>query len=92
METSRNLRGVATWYATGPSGAYAAAGPLLRKAIGRGWRHDQVLVCHADRCLIVTLVDWCLCSRGDRLVDLSDEAFRYLAPLSRGVIRVAVGW
>jgi hypothetical protein len=92
MKTSHNLEGSATWFATGRSGAFAAAGPLLRKAIGKGWRGSQVLVCHAKRCLIVTLNDWCLCSHGRRLVDLSDEAFRYLAPLSRGVISVAVGW
>lgn len=89
-----DISGYATWHATGRDGAYAAAGPLLRRAIGKGWRGTQVLVCHGrpSRCLVVTLNDWCLCSHGDRLVDLSDEAFRYLAPLSRGVLKVQVGW
>jgi hypothetical protein len=87
-----NLRGYATWHATGRDGWYAAAGPLLRQAIGKGWRGSQVLVCKHERCLEVTLNDVCFCKHGRRLVDLSDEAFRYLAPLSRGVIGVAVGW
>jgi rare lipoprotein A (peptidoglycan hydrolase) len=69
---------------------YAAAGPLLRKALGPGWRGRRVTVCHAGRCARVTLNDWCLCSKGRRLVDLSDEAFRRLAPLGRGVIDVTI--
>jgi hypothetical protein len=88
----RNISGTATWHATGRDGPFAAAGPLLRKAIGPGWRGNQVLVCLRARCIIVTLSDWCLCSHNRRLVDLSDEAFRALAPLSRGVLKVSVGW
>jgi rare lipoprotein A (peptidoglycan hydrolase) len=69
---------------------YAAAGPLLRKALGPRWRGRRVTVCHAGRCVRVTLNDWCLCSKGRRLIDLSDEAFRRLAPLGRGVIDVTI--
>jgi hypothetical protein len=87
-----NLRGYATWHATGRDGWYAAAGPLLRQAIGRDWRGSRVLVCKHERCLEVMLNDVCFCKHGRRLVDLSDEAFRYLAALSRGVIRVSVGY
>lgn len=89
------LGGLATWHATGRDGLYAAAGPALRSRIGRGWRGSYVLVCSlsSPRCVAVTLNDWCACGprRGfDTLLDLSDEAFAYLAPLSRGVLRVAV--
>jgi rare lipoprotein A (peptidoglycan hydrolase) len=67
----------------------------LRQAIGSRWRGSHVLVCAVSgtRCVEVVLNDWCACGsrRGYATVlDLSDEAFRYLAPLSRGVIRVAV--
>jgi rare lipoprotein A (peptidoglycan hydrolase) len=87
------LGGYATWYGTGPDGLYAAAGPALRAALGRHWRGSHVLVCRSTKCVEVRLNDWCAC--GPRhgystLLDLSDEAFAALAPLSRGVIRVAV--
>jgi hypothetical protein len=89
------LGGYATWFATGPDGLYAAAGPSLRQAIGSHWRGSHVLVCGVSgtRCVEVVLNDWCACSPRHgyaTVLDLSDEAFRYLAPLSRGVIRVAV--
>jgi hypothetical protein len=87
------LGGLATWYATGRDGLYAAAGPALRAALGKGWRGQQVLVVYQGRGVAVTLSDWCLCRPRhgfSTLIDLSDEAFAYLAPLSRGVIRIAV--
>jgi rare lipoprotein A (peptidoglycan hydrolase) len=87
---SSQLRGLASWHDTGRHGAFAAAGPLLRRALGRDWRGRHVLVCLELRCVEVHLNDWCLCPNGPRLVDLSDEAFRYLAPLSRGLLRVTV--
>jgi hypothetical protein len=65
---------------------FAAAGPALR--VGH-WRGRVVTVCAAV-CIRVTLNDWCAC-RG-RLIDLSDEAFGRLAPLSRGLVRVEVRW
>ena len=84
------ISGVATWHATGRDGSYAAAGPLLRAALGGGWRGMRVFVCSGGRCIRVTLNDVCWCPRGRRLVDLSDEAFARLAPLSRGVIEIEV--
>jgi rare lipoprotein A (peptidoglycan hydrolase) len=39
--------------------------------------------------VVVSLSDWCLCKNG-RLIDLSDDAFRQLAPLSVGVLRVTI--
>ena len=83
------IAGRATWYAA--SGMTAAAGPLLRKWLGKDWRGTTVRFSTPSRSsLIVTLSDWCLCSRGRRLIDLSDDAFAQLAPLSVGVLRVTV--
>jgi hypothetical protein len=84
-------RGRATWYAA--SGMIAAAGPDLRHRLGPGWRGRMVAVCTGGRCVRVTLADWCACGPrhgSPTLLDLSDDAFRRLAPLSRGVLRVVV--
>jgi len=82
------LIGTATWYGTGPGAGHAAAGPELRRALGPGWRGTTVQVC-ADRCVTVVVDDWCGCP-GGRVIDLSDEDFARLAPLSVGVLRVTV--
>ena len=88
--TRHQLTGRARWYGTGRDGLYAAAGCALRKAMG-DWRGRHVLVAYRRRAVEVRLNDAVGgCTR--TLIDLSDEAFRYLAPLSRGVIRVTVGW
>jgi hypothetical protein len=84
------LRGVATWFRA-PAGT-AAAGPALRRALGSHWRGQRVRVCGISTCIVVRLTDWCLCSRGNRVIDLSASSFARLAPLSRGVIAVTVGW
>lgn len=83
--------GRASWY--GASGMIAAAGPALRARLGKGWRGQVVTVCAGERCIRVRLADWCQCYRGEgreRLIDLSDDAFRRLAPLSRGLVRIRV--
>jgi rare lipoprotein A (RlpA)-like double-psi beta-barrel protein len=87
------LGGVASWYDDGP-GLYGAAGPVLREALGGdpAFRGEHVRVC-ADACVTVVLSDWCAC--GERagkatLVDLSPAAFRRLAPLSAGVVRITI--
>ena len=82
------VSGQATWYATGPGQGHAAAGPELRRALGKDWRGQSVQVC-ADRCITVRLTDWCACGHG-RVIDLSDEDFARLAPLRAGVIHVTV--
>ncbi len=71
---------------------FAAACKPLRDAMGPGWRGQQVLVSRVGsrRGYVVVLNDWC--GSKDKTIDLSDEAFRFFAPLSRGVIRVAVDW
>ncbi len=90
--SATSLSGYATWYAT--PGLTGAAGPALRAALGGdpAFRGQRVTVCR-DRCVTVTLTDWCACgSRAGEptLVDLSDDAFLRLAPLSSGVIEVAI--
>ena len=85
--------GYATWYAA--SGMIAAAGPALRRELGKGWRGERVRVTAGGRSVVVTLADWCACGpRHGRptLLDLSDDAFRRIAPLSKGVSRVTVSW
>jgi len=79
------LRGWASWFRS-PSNV-SAAGPRLRAALGPAWRGVHVRVCHADRCTLTVLGDT---MRADRLVDLDDDAFRALAPLSVGVLAVTL--
>lgn len=88
------LRGLATWYDDGP-GLYAAAGPVLRRALGSGWRGQTVTVVSAagDRAVRVRLTDWCACGARHgvpTLLDLSREAFDNLSSPTRGVIRVTI--
>jgi hypothetical protein len=89
--------GTASWYCkTGvsichhayPGGMYAAAGPKLR--VGN-WRGRVVQVCGNGSCVSVKLIDWCACG-GGRVIDLYSDAFRRLAPLSQGTVRVTVSW
>ena len=84
------MAGKASWHSTGRSGLYAAACKPLRDAIGPGWRGSHVLVAYRRQAVEVVLNDWCWSK--DKTIDLSDEAFRFFAPLSRGVLRVTVGW
>ena len=83
--------GPASWYPT--FGRVAAAGPRLRHFLGHGWRGTRIVVCRTTRsseaCTIATVVDWCKCPHG-RIVDLSDDVFGVLAPVSVGVIRVSI--
>jgi len=93
-----SLAGIATWFCLAgrspctrgyPDGLYAAAGPALRAWLGADWRGQQVTVTADGRSVVVTLVDWCRCG-GGRIIDLYAAAFRTLAPLSRGVLRVTL--
>jgi hypothetical protein len=96
--TGHHASGPATWYCQAgvsacysdyPGGLYAAAGPGLR--VG-DWRGRRVQVCGGGNCVVVTLVDWCACAGGGRLIDLYSDAYRRLAPLSTGTLRVKVSW
>jgi rare lipoprotein A (RlpA)-like double-psi beta-barrel protein len=89
--------GPASWYCKAgvsichhsyPGGMYAAAGPKLR--VGN-WRGRVVQVCGNGSCVSVKLIDWCACG-GGRVIDLYSDAFRRLAPLSKGTVRVTVSW
>jgi hypothetical protein len=84
-----HIRGGASWFAS-PANV-SAAGPLLRRAIGPRWRGTRVLVCSSGRCVPTVLGDWCACP-GSRIIDLDDNVFARLAPLSRGVREVTVTW
>ncbi len=81
------ISGLGTWLRS-PSGV-SAAGPALRAALGAGWRGTTVRVCRLSTCIVTVLGDW---MRADRLIDLDDDAFARLAPLSLGVIPVTVTW
>jgi hypothetical protein len=94
---SHRVAGTASWYClTGvsachyayPGGMYAAAGSELR--VGN-WRGRTVRVCSGSRCISVTLIDWCACS-GSRVIDLYSDAFKRLAPLDTGLLKVSVSW
>jgi hypothetical protein len=79
------LAGKASWHATGRSGLYAAACRPLRRAMGADWRGRRVLVAYGRRAIEVTLNDL----RQPPRRSTSRTAFRYFAPLSRGVLRVS---
>lgn len=74
----------ASWFGTGRNGYYAARGegsPFPRGA--------ELLVCHGDACVNVIVNDFCVgCGSGK--LDLSDEAFSALSPLSVGIIDITV--
>ena len=95
--TGHRAGGSATWYcktgssvcASGyPGGMYAAAGPELR--VG-AWRGRIVRACGGGRCIVVKLIDWCACG-GSHVIDLYSDAFRRLAPLNAGALKVTVSW
>ena len=90
---SARTHGTASWFAA-PAGT-AAAGPALRRLLGKDWRGQRVRVTAGDRSVVVALTDWCQCYRGEdreRIIDLSRSSFAALADPSRGVLRVKVSW
>lgn len=80
--------GVSACHYAYSGGMYAAAGPKLR--VGN-WRGRVVRVCGSGSCVTVKLIDWCACG-GGRVIDLYSDAFRRLAPLSQGTVKVTVSW
>jgi hypothetical protein len=80
------MSGIASWYRYVAGGA--AAGPALRRFLGPKWRGSQVRVCALQRCVVVTLSDWCGCP--GRLIDLSRTDFARLASPSRGLLKIVV--
>lgn len=84
-------RGWATYYAYHEG--QAAAGPLLKRALGPRWRGKTVTVCADGTCLDVRLTDSCAC--GDRhgdptIIDLDSRDFAKLAGLGAGILKVSV--
>jgi hypothetical protein len=88
--STRSLSGNATWYAYVVGGA--AAGPGLRSALGSHWRYKTVTVCAGAHCVAARLSDWCLCSKGNRLIDLDKRLFAKLAAPSQGIVEVTIKW
>lgn len=82
-----SLEGIATWYRWHPG--EAAAGPGLRRFLGKSWRGSVVTVSRGSRSVTVRLTDWCACP-GRRIVDLDVRAFAALGDPSLGVLRVEV--
>ena len=81
------LQGVSVCHRDYSGGMYAAAGPQLR--VGN-WQGRHIQVWYNGRSVGVALIDWCACP--NRLIDLYGDAFRQLAPLSAGQIRVTITW
>lgn len=91
LEVPLTISGWATYY-DAPRSSDAAAGPALRRALGRHWRGSTVQVC-ASSCVVVRLTDWCACGKRHGIptvLDLDDQAFASIGKLSSGVIRVRV--
>ena len=85
------VTGLATWYQW-PRG-HAAAGPGLRKALGKHWRGKTVTVYAHGRHVRVILNDWCACGKRhgkQTLIDLSIYDAKYLR--STGVLPVKIGY
>jgi len=93
------------WYTQEPRRGAASrnqdGAPYALYAAVYGWRWGdepyQLRICRRDdpaqRCVIVTVVDFCSCSRqrpGRRAIDLAPAAFERLGPLSRGVLPVTI--
>lgn len=83
--------GTASYYDDGP-GAYAAV-----NSFRWGDKPYPLEVCRADdssRCVSVIVRDHCQCyvdTPDERLIDLSPDAFREIAPRTDGLVKVRIG-
>lgn len=94
------IAGIASWFCIPgrsactsgypASCACAAAGPLIRAALG-DWRGREVTVWRADHraSVVVRLVDWCACP-GGRVLDLYAGIYGQLDSLASGLLDVEV--
>jgi len=87
---NESISGIASWYDWHLG--EAAAGPGLRRFLGKHWRGTVVRVC-SSRCITVRISDWCQCFRGtldERLIDLDRRSFAVLADPRLGLVTVQV--
>lgn len=93
--SSHVVKGVASWYClpgrsrctyTHSGGMYAA----IRKDLLH-LRGKRINVCAGKDCIVVTVID-CNCGSNANLIDLYSDAFRKLAPLSQGTVKVTISW
>lgn len=92
------VSGYATWFRA-PEGT-AAAGPALRRKLGKHWRGKTVRVQYGRREVAVRLTDWCACGRRHgrpTVIDLNAADFGWLVDprnpargRARGVVDVVV--
>lgn len=83
------IKGTATWWNSWGKGLYAAAGPKLR-ALMPDYLGRYVTACARGRCVRVRLTTSCACQPSSRIIDLSLDAFSWLADPSLGVLDVVV--
>lgn len=79
--------GIASWFNSYGPGLYAAV-----PSYTFGDARYNITVCRQDdgsRCVVVVVLDHCACP-GDRIVDLSRDAFARLEDPSRGLVAVTV--
>lgn len=82
--------GLASWF---PAAGMQGAVPWWRPGQDPQWASVCRFTGGRSRCVTVLLTGWCGCLQGqsgERLIDLSPAAFRQLAPLSVGLIRVTL--
>jgi len=96
LETSHSVEGTASWYCS-PGRSRCSVGRTggLYAAISRDllWlRGRAISVCSGASCVVVTVID-CNCGPGvTKAVDLYADAFKVLAPLSAGRLKVTIRW
>lgn len=92
--TGKSLSGIASWYCkAGTSRCTRGHSGGLYAAIRRDLlflRGKVISVC-SSKCIHVKVID-CNCGVHANLIDLYSDAFRLLAPLSAGRIRVTIHW
>lgn len=94
-KTTNKISGTASWYClSGVSRCTRGHGSGMYAAIRRDLlflRGKTINVCAGKDCIRVTIID-CNCGSGANLIDLYSTAFRKLAPLSQGGVKVTISW
>jgi rare lipoprotein A (peptidoglycan hydrolase) len=93
-QETQQLTGLASWYSAAPN--TAAAGPAVRVYLDHDYMGARLRVClyGTRKCRVVRISDTCLCRppyvAQRRAIDLDAQTFAYLAPLSRGIVKVTI--